>query len=100
MVKRINIGKRSIRIVVLPARTATTRNMRRAVVLLIGGLAVCAIHADAQVPQSTQPADAVAQPMTRGPTQAELDQSDVDPGQWLTDNKGYRLSLFESLVLR
>ena len=31
------------------------------------------------------------QPMTQGPTQAEMDKSDVEPGQWLTDNKGFSL---------
>jgi alcohol dehydrogenase (cytochrome c) len=35
------------------------------------------------------PAAAQQQPGAHGPTQAELDNADTDPANWLTDNKGY-----------
>ena len=92
MAKRINPAKGWIGPAGLLAKAASrrmTREMQRAVVLLTGGLAICMPHVDAQVPQSMQPGVAVTQPTTPGPTQAELDKADVDPGQWLTDNKGY-----------
>jgi len=38
---------------------------------------------------ATPPVVPVKQPITNGPTQAELDKSDADPRHWLTYNKGY-----------
>jgi PQQ-dependent dehydrogenase (methanol/ethanol family) len=67
----------------------TRRRLRRSLGVALAGLALCAPGAPAQGPQSPRAADAVAHPTTLGPTQAEMDKADVDPSQWLTDNKGY-----------
>jgi alcohol dehydrogenase (cytochrome c) len=67
----------------------TQRRLRRTLGVALAGLALCAPGAPAQGPQSPRAADAVAHPTTLGPTQAEMDMADVDPSQWLTDNKGY-----------
>jgi PQQ-dependent dehydrogenase (methanol/ethanol family) len=40
-------------------------------------------------PMARAPASAAASPRSQLPTQAELDQADSEPGQWLTYNKGY-----------
>jgi alcohol dehydrogenase (cytochrome c) len=51
-------------------------------------LALCASCAQSQglhFPRT----DAIAQPTTTGPTQAEMDNADLDPSDWLTSNKGY-----------
>ena len=62
---------------------------RWAVPISVAALAFWALCAAAQESQSQRAADAVAQPATRGPMQAEMDKADVDPDQWLTSNKGY-----------
>ena len=67
----------------------TQRRLRRTLGVALAGLVLCAPGAPAQGPQSPHAADAVAHPTTLGPTQAEMDKADVDPGHWLTDNKGY-----------
>ncbi len=48
--------------------------------------AACAAPADAERPASAQ-----------GPTQAELNDADTDPANWLTDNKGYLGYRFSAL---
>jgi alcohol dehydrogenase (cytochrome c) len=58
-------------------------------IVALGGLALCTPYGQAQVPQSTLAADPVSLPTTAGPTQAEMEKADLDPGQWLTSNKGY-----------
>ena len=65
------------------------RGLQWALPLAFGALGFWALCAAAQESQSRRAADAVAQPTTRGPTQAEMDKADVDPDQWLTSNKGY-----------
>lgn len=40
-------------------------------------------------PAPATPADAQRQTSAQGPTQAELNDADTDPANWLTDNKGY-----------
>src|SRR5450755_672187 len=67
----------------------TQRRLRRILGVALAGLALCAPYVRAQAPQSPRAADAVAQPTTQTPTQAEIDKADIDPNQWLTSNKGY-----------
>ena len=80
------------------ARPRNQRPFRRTLVVALGGFALCAFGADAQGPLSQRAAELVLQPMTQGPTQAEMDKSDVEPGQWLTDNKGYLGYRFSGLA--
>jgi alcohol dehydrogenase (cytochrome c) len=41
--------------------------------------------------------DAVKQPSTAGPSQAELDRADADTKNWLMYNKGYRAGRYSTL---
>jgi alcohol dehydrogenase (cytochrome c) len=50
-------------------------------------LMVSAFCANAQEPAPQSPV--AVDPVTPGPSQAELDSADVEPTQWLTYNKGY-----------
>ena len=43
----------------------------------------------AQGAPSSADSGAARNPSTQGPTQAELNNADVDPVSWLTSNKGY-----------
>jgi alcohol dehydrogenase (cytochrome c) len=65
------------------------RRFRRTVAIALAGFSVCTAHGQAPAPRSPLLADAVAQPSTAAPTQAEMDNADLDPSQWLTSNKGY-----------
>ena len=63
--------------------------LRDALAIVTAGFALHAPLGHAQLPPSVPAADAVAQPTTQVPTQTEMDNADLDPDQWLTDNKGY-----------
>lgn len=67
---------------------------------LLAGAALCTTVSSAQTPAPATHASAttVTQPSTAGPTQAEMDRADVDPGQWLTFNKGYLGYRYSSLA--
>src|SRR5690348_14130970 len=79
------------------AKTAAARTFRR---LGLRALAACVISAcgvafaSLAIAQGA-PASATASgtpsgnPSMQGPTQAELDNADLDPASWLTSNKGY-----------
>jgi hypothetical protein len=72
-------------------RSRTTKphdrgRLRVALAIVTAGLAAFyAPLGHAQQSPSAGVADAVAQPATQGPAQAEMDNADPDPGQWLTD---------------
>jgi alcohol dehydrogenase (cytochrome c) len=69
----------------------TAQTCRRRFVAALSSLALCASFAHAQRPEPPSPRspNAVAQPTTQAPTQAEMDMADVDPSHWLAFNKGY-----------
>jgi hypothetical protein len=59
--------------------------LRDALAIVTAGIALYAPLGHAQQSPSVGVTDAVAQPATQGPTQTEMDNADLDPGQWLTD---------------
>jgi alcohol dehydrogenase (cytochrome c) len=72
--------------------------LRNTLLIVAAGFALLAPLSYAQLAPSVRAADAVTQPTTQGPTQAEMDKADVDPNQWLTDNKGYLGYRYSSLA--
>ena len=62
----------------------------RLCVAAVAGMALCAGCAVVGTPDPGAATMAPAmQPATQEPSQAELDQADLEPRQWLTTNKGY-----------
>lgn len=69
----------------LPYDSAGALGRRSTVAALAAaGLVSAFFHVAGAAPPTT-----ATQPTTDGPTQAELDRADIDPTNWLTDNKGY-----------
>lgn len=77
--------------------TRTRTAMRTSHPIRVRALAACiatvcaalASLAYAQGAPAVAAAEPARNPSTQGPTQAELDNADVDPASWLTSNKGY-----------
>jgi len=70
--------------------------IHRSRAVAVGVLVSIALCTACAVPQSAPPSAAplnigaaARQSVTQGPTQAELNRADIDPQQWLADNKGY-----------
>lgn len=82
---------RALRISQLPnGRPVQLQRARLAIAVATVALCSACATPEGATPAAYAAKEAPArQPVSQVPSQAELDQGDLDPAQWLTDNKGY-----------